>query len=209
MTDRTDEETVDLIRDWLRQYGLTVAGGLGLGIAGIFAYEWWQGSQARAAQEQAVQMLAVQQAVQIGKHEEAQALFVKMGDVKGEMAEITAMLVAKAQIQAGDKVAAKAHLEKAIAAKDVFIAQTARWQLAQLAAAEGQWDEVLGQAQSLQTSIYAVPALELKALAHKAKNEPDQALAALEDAQGRAPNPFLEIQIQALKQQLLTRDSST
>lgn len=209
MTDRTDEETVDLIRDWLRQYGLTVAGGLGLGIAGIFAYEWWKGSQARAAQEQALQMQAVQQAVQAGKYEEAQVLFVKLGDAKGEMAEMTAMLVAKAQIQAGDKAAAKAHFEKVVAAKDVFVAQTARWHLAQLAAADGQWDEVLGQVQALQASIYAVPALELKALAHKAKNEPDQALAALEDAHSRAPSPFLEIQIQALKQQLLTRDAST
>ncbi|MDO4776641.1 MAG: tetratricopeptide repeat protein [Cardiobacteriaceae bacterium] len=209
MTDRTDEETVDLIRDWLRQYGLTVAGGLGLGIAGIFAYEWWQGSQARAAQEQAVQMQAVQQAVQAGKHEEAQALFAKMGDAKGEMAEMTAMLVAKAQMQAGDKSAAKAHLEKAAAAKDAFVAQTARWHLAQLAAADGQWDDVLGQVQALQTSIYAVPALELKALAHRAKNEPEQALAALEDAQSRMPSPFLEVQIQALKQQLLTRDASS
>ncbi|MDO5089985.1 MAG: tetratricopeptide repeat protein [Cardiobacteriaceae bacterium] len=207
MTDRTDEETVDLILNWLRQYGLTVAGGLGLGIAGIFAYDWWQGSQEKSAQAQSEQLIALREAVEAKRFDDAQALFAKMDSGKGEMAAMAQLLVAKAKIGAGDRAAAKTHLDSAAAASDVFIAQSARWHLAQLAAADAQWDDVLAQVQGLQTSVYAVPALELKALAHQAKNEPEQALAALEDAQSRMPNPFLEVQIQALKQQLLTRGS--
>lgn len=208
MTDRTDEEVVDLIRDWLRQYGLTIIGGLGLGIAGIFGYEWWQSSQERAAQQRAEQVLALQEAVKADKWEEAQRIFAAI-DTKAdsEMRGMAGMLLAKAALAAGDTAAAKLHLEKAASAKDVFVAQTARWHLAQLAAQEGQWDGVIEQAEALQTSIYAVPALELKALAYKAQNEPAKALSALEDANSRVPNPFLEMQIQALKQQLLTRGS--
>lgn len=207
MTDRTDEEIVDLIRSWLRQYGLTVVGGLGLGIAGVLGYEWWQSAQITAAKKQAAQIIAIQQSVQAGKTEEAQALLADFDDAKGEMADMALMLLAKGQAQAGDKAAAKENLHKVAGSQDVFVAQTARWHLAQLAAEENKWDEVLNHTQQLQASMYAVPALELKALAYRAQNDLPKALAALEDAHSLVPNPFLEVQIQALKLQMMTRGS--
>lgn len=207
MIDRTDEETVDLIRNWLRQYGLTILGGLGLGIAGVIGYEWWQSSQSHSAQEDANAVESLRLAVEAGDLAQAEKAFAPLAQSSGEMAEMGALLMARAQTEAGDYVNARTQLQKAAASKDAVLAQTANWYLAQLSAREGDWDGVLAQVQGLQAGIYASGAHILAAQAYRAKNEPEKALAALENAQARSPDPFLEVQIQALKAQLMAGGS--
>lgn len=205
MIDRTDEETVDLIRQWLRQYGLVVVGGLALGIAGVLGYEWWKNSRHGNAQQEAQALAALRAAVDAGNKGEADKIFAGFANSSGEMADMASLLLAKAHVDQQDYAGAQPHFHKASASKDALIAQSAGWYLAQLAARESRWDDVLAQTQNLQASIYAVPALQLSAVAHRAKNEPDKALAALENAYSRAADPFLQMQIQALKSQLMVK----
>lgn len=205
MIDRTDEETVDLIRQWLRQYGLVVVGGLALGIAGVLGYEWWKSSRHGNAQQEAQALAALRAAVDAGNKGEADKIFAGFANSSGEMADMASLLLAKAHVDQQDYAGAQPHFHKASASKDALIAQSAGWYLAQLAARESRWDDVLAQTQNLQASIYAVPALQLSAVAHRAKNEPDKALAALENAYSRAADPFLQMQIQALKSQLMVK----
>lgn len=209
MTDRTDEETLELIRSWLQQYGLTVIGGLLLGITGVVGFQWWQGSQASGAQQEAERLAALRTAVDAGNVVEADKVYADFGKSFGEMADMAALLIAKAHFDAQDYDKAKSYLEQAAKAKDAMIAQSASWHLAQLAAKQERWDDVIGQTQSLQNSIYAVPALQLSAVAHRAKNELDQALNALEAAHARAADPFVQMQIQALKSQLMVKETGS
>lgn len=206
MIDRTDEETVDLIRSWLRQYGLTIIGGLGLGIAGVLGYQWWQSSQQNQAQEDAQALANLRVAVESGDMAQAKTAYAGLHG-SGAIADMGALLFARAHSDAGDYASARTALQKAAQSKDAVIAQSANWQLAQLAAQEGDWDGVLTQVQGLQAGIYAVAAQQLAAQAYRSKNEPEKALAALENAYSRAPDPFLEIQIQTLKAQLLAGES--
>lgn len=205
MIDRTDEETADLIRNWLRQYGLVIAGGLGLGIAGVFGYQWWQGAQHDNAQREAQALAGLREAVDAGNKGEAEKIYAGFAKSGGEMADMAALLLARMYVERQDYAAAQPHLAKAAASKDALVAQSADWYALQLAAREARWDDVLNQVQGLQSSIYAVPALQLSALAHRAKNAPDKALAALEDAYSRAADPFLQMQIQALQSQLMVK----
>lgn len=209
MIDRTDEETVDLIRQWLRQYGLMVVGGLGLGMAGVLGYQWWQNSTHAKAQTQALALSQLRDAVEVGNLAEAGNLFAAAQNGGGEMADAAALLLAKAHQDAQDDDKAKAHFDAAAKSKDALIAQSAQWHLAQLAARQARWDDVLTQTQQLQNSVYAVPALQLSAVAYRAQNQLDKALSALENANARVADPFIQMQIQALKSQLLVKGAGS
>lgn len=206
MIDRTDEETLDLIRNWLRQYGLVIAGGLVLGIAGVAAYQWWQGAQADNAQQEAQYLAQLRDAAVTGNVAGADKLYGHFAKSSGGMADMAALLTAKAHFDNADYDKAKTHLDKASASKDDLIAQSAAWYLAQLAAKQQRWEDVRLQTQNLQNSVYAVWALQLDALAYRAENQPDKALTALENAHSRAADPLVQMQIQALKSQLMVKE---
>ncbi len=47
----TDEQQADIIRQWLRDNGLSIVGGLGLGLAAIFGWNQWQSGETSHAEE--------------------------------------------------------------------------------------------------------------------------------------------------------------
>ena len=63
-TDRTDEETVELIREWLQQYGLTIIIGLILGLGAIGGYRYWQSSQEAQSANESTQLDTLLQALE-------------------------------------------------------------------------------------------------------------------------------------------------
>ena len=67
MSDRTDEETLELIREWLQQYGLTIIIGLALGLSAIGGYRYWQGKQAEQRNNESAQLDTILQALEQNK----------------------------------------------------------------------------------------------------------------------------------------------
>ena len=63
-TDRTDEETVELIREWLQQYGLTIIAGLVLGLGAIGGYRYWQNQQETQRLNESAQLDTLLQALE-------------------------------------------------------------------------------------------------------------------------------------------------
>ncbi len=105
-----EHEQSERVRSWLRNNGVGLLGGVALGLAVIFGWQWWQKGQ-QGKHEQAYQ--AYQAAVEgLAKDDLKQAkgtvdALAKDGEV---YADVAGLQLAKAQVQAGERDAAIATL---------------------------------------------------------------------------------------------------
>ena len=87
-TDRTDEETVELIREWLQQYGLTIIAGLVLGLGAIGGYRYWQNQQETQRLNESAQLDTLLQALE---KNDLQAAAAPYDALLKESSDITAL----------------------------------------------------------------------------------------------------------------------
>jgi len=195
-----EHEQGERVRTWLRRNALGLIGGVALGIAAIYGWQWWQGhrlqqdQQAHAAYEKAIRD------VEAGADNAGAAL----AGQKGVYANLAALRVARAQVEAGKVDDAVATLRGIQA--DPTLEPVVRQRLAQLLVASGKHDEAL---KALEGAGDAA-ALELRGDAlfssgkrDQARDEYARALAALDvasparrrvelklqEAGGRVPDP--------------------
>ena len=181
MSDRTDEETLELIREWLQQYGLTIIIGLVLGLSAIGGYRYWQGKQAEQRNNESAQLDTILQALEQNKPQDAASAYDSLLKEGGEIAELAALNMAGAYRKENKNDDAMAALKLAAASKDELLAQSARWQLALTLAAQGNYDEALQQSE---------------------QGKSKDALADYERSQQLAPAPATALQINALQARL-------
>ena len=202
MSDRTDEETLELIREWLQQYGLTIIIGLVLGLSAIGGYRYWQGKQAEQRYNESAQLNTILQALEQNKPQDAASAYDSLLKEGGEIAELAALNMAGAYRKENKNDDAMAALKLAAASKDELLAQSARWQLALMLAAQGNYDEALQQSEQLRDSAYAAQAAALQGYIHDKQGKSKDALAAYERSQQLAPAPATALQINALQARL-------
>jgi len=105
-----EHEQSERVRSWLRNNGAGLLGGVALGLAVIFGWQWWQKSQL-GKQEQAYQDYeSAMEGLAKGDLKQSKGAvdaLAKQGDV---YADIAGLQLAKAQVQAGERDAAIATL---------------------------------------------------------------------------------------------------
>ena len=202
MSDRTDEETLELIREWLQQYGLTIIIGLVLGLSAIGGYRYWQGKQAEQRNNESAQLDTILQALEQNKPQDAASAYDSLLKEGGEIAELAALNMAGAYRKENKNDDAMAALKLAAASKDELLAQSARWQLALMLAAQGNYDEALQQSEQLRDSAYAAQVAALQGHIHDKQGKSKDALADYERSQQLAPAPATALQINALQARL-------
>lgn len=157
--DHEEQEQLDELKAWWRQYGNLVTGALlvvAVGLAGWQGWNWWQ-------REQSLQASALYTLVERA----AEARDAKrIADAAGELinkyagtryAVMAALLSARTQIEAGDMKTARAQLDWAQThAKDSELRDLARLRLAGLLLEEKSYDEAL-QALSAEPAAPFVP----------------------------------------------------
>lgn len=99
-----EHEQGERVRAWLRRNSLGLLGGIGLGLALIFGWQYWQKHQVNQRVEAGNRFQAVVNAANAGELEQAQAAAQALsGDTYPVLAALT---LAKAQLEAGDTSAA-------------------------------------------------------------------------------------------------------
>ncbi|MBD9368149.1 tetratricopeptide repeat protein [Xanthomonas sp. XNM01] len=132
-----EHEQGERVRSWLRSNALSIVGGVALGIAAIYGWQWWQGSSAREDQQAHAAYEQALKQVDAGGDDPAAAL----AGHEGIYADLAGLRVAKAQVEAGK-------LDEAIAtlrglSVEPSLKPVVDLRLAQLLTATGKHDEAI------------------------------------------------------------------
>src|SRR5690554_929390 len=173
-----EHEQGERVRDWLRRNSLGLLGGVGLGLALIFGWQYWQGHQLEQRVQAGAGFQAVVDSIAAGQLEQAEHL---ASNIDGETYRILAALeLARAQFEAGDLEAATATLRGADSS-DPALEPIRRQRLAVLLVEAGQAD----QAVEMLAGSQEPAALEALGDAHAGLGQRDQARQSYESALGR------------------------
>lgn len=146
MSGYTDQEEVEKLKAWWKDYGGALLIGVVLGLVLLFGNKYWQQykeDQRVAASDLYTQML---QQVQESKTEAARVIGQKLMEeyARTPYAGLAALLLARFDFEANNAAAAQQQLEWAIAhAVDPAVVNTARLRLGRLHVANGQYDAAL------------------------------------------------------------------
>jgi len=135
-----DHEQGERVRDWLRRNALGLVAGIGLGLALIWGWNWWQGHQQGQRVEEGNRYQAVGASIAAGDLEQARAQAAALS--AGSYRMLAALDLAKAQFEAGDGEAAIATL-RATDASDPALEPVRRHRLAMLLLDAGQAEEAI------------------------------------------------------------------
>jgi predicted negative regulator of RcsB-dependent stress response len=144
---QTEDEQVEAIKNWWKENGKSVVGGIALGAAIIVGWQGWQGWQRSSGEQASLVFDSLMQSVRIDQTdkaaEEGKRLIVEHGgSVYGSFAGLELARLAYAK---GEKAAARGHLEwVAESAPDETLREIARFRLASLLLDMGEAEELAG-----------------------------------------------------------------
>ena len=205
-TDRTDEETVELIREWLQQYGLTIIAGLVLGLGAIGGYRYWQNQQETQRLNESAQLDTLLQALEKNDLKAAVAPYDSLLKAGGDISALASLNMAAAYQKAGQKEEALTALKLAAASPDKLVAQSALWQQAQYQIDNNEYDAALQTVDGLKDSAYAAQAAALQGIILEKQNKLPEALQALQRSQELAPSTTTAAEINALQARLAVQE---
>ncbi|MDR6840651.1 YfgM family protein [Pseudoxanthomonas sacheonensis] len=104
-----EHEQSERVRNWLKNNGAGLIGGIALGLAVIFGWQWWQKRQVQQAEQANVSYQSALDSIGTADLKKAQAEVGKLEDGNA-YANLAALRLAKAQVDAGQAEAAIATL---------------------------------------------------------------------------------------------------
>lgn len=206
MTDRTDEETVELIREWLQQYGLTVIIGIVLGVAAISGYRWWENRNTETRYQQSAQLDDIRSAIAAQNFVVAEKNYQLLKQQHSDIAGLAALSMAAGYELLQDKndLAEKFLQAASTDGNDLLVQQTARWQAALLAAQNGRYDEAEKLLATLRDSAYTASSFALQGYIDQKQGKWQQAVQAYQSSRELMPNNTVTEQLNAATARLAT-----
>lgn len=135
-----EHEQGERVRSWLQRNAIGLLGGIGLGLALIYGWQWWQGRQAAQSQAVAGDYDRFQQALVTGPEQASKLASGKLAATP--YGTIAALELAKAQVDAGKEAEALATL-KAVKTDDAALAPVLRQRIGELLIATGKPAEAI------------------------------------------------------------------
>lgn len=184
MSHYEDEAQIEQLRRWWRENWMALAGGLGLGLAGIFGWETWQDLRASKA-EAASQIYEDLRKLAPDKSAQAAELVKKL---VGEYASTPyaaqgALQLASVAAQAADWETARAQLDWVVKnAEDPGLRKVARLRLARVLWQQNKLDEALALLEIADDDAFAALYQELRGDLQLAKGDRAAARTAYEKA---------------------------
>ncbi len=109
-----EHEQSEQVRNWLRNNALGLIGGVGLGLAVIAGWQWWQGQQAQGGMQASASYAQASEAFAAGKipQDKGQGVIAGLEKDNPTLGTLAALQLAKAQVDAGKRDDAIATLRK-------------------------------------------------------------------------------------------------
>ncbi|QYJ79837.1 tetratricopeptide repeat protein [Shewanella acanthi] len=200
----TEEQQVDAIKQFWKDYGTSVVIGAVVGLGGLYGWNTYSDHKVAKAEEASVafQALMTQTADEKAMLAGAEA-FAKNHDQKGYQALLD-LIVAKSAVEASDFAKAEEALKKVIAAKPgAGLDSIATLRLARVQAEQGQVDGALATLEQVTDKAFVAQREELKGDLFVRQGQTDKAKSAYQAAMdngGVVTSPALKIKLDNLNQ---------
>lgn len=190
---KTDEEQAEDIKAWWKENGLSVVAGIGLAIAALFGWEYWQKHQINQMESASTLYSTFQttadDAIAAKNMQTLQADYAK-----SPYAALVSLETAKKHAEKGEYEPAIAALRWVIAnTKDIDLKNIASVRLARVLASAGQYDEALKLASESYGASYESVLEEVKGDIYSAQKKIEDARKAYERAILAAKNNSSEL----------------
>lgn len=189
MATYTDQEELEKLKEWWKNYGGALVVGVVLGLALLFGNKYWTQYQEEQRMEASSLYAEMLQQVQDSRTDAARATGAKLVEdyARTPYGGMAALMLARLSFEANDAAAAREHLEWAIAnATDTAVAHAARLRLGRLHIADKQYDAALALVQ-LDAPGFEAEYLELQGDAYAGLERTDDARAAYAEALKQLP----------------------
>jgi len=210
----TDEQQAEIIRQWLRENGLFVFGGIGIGLAALFGWSQWQSYEIRHAEEASVIYEELVGKIQTNNQDEANSLLAELvSDYSGSpYIDQAHFYLTKLALDRNNFEAAASHLESVIAqSKNEVMMYMAHVRLARIRLQQEQYDEALVALEGVNTdSAFYAQVNDVRGDIYVAMNRADDALAAYDAAltDARQPPAIDRAYVQAKRDSLNADESA-
>ncbi|MDZ7802775.1 tetratricopeptide repeat protein [Thiohalophilus sp.] len=208
--ERSEEETIQAIKDWWAENGRAVIAGVVLGIGGIVGVRYWFDAQATSRQEASQLYSQVMMAVQSGNRQQALEQVGTLTDEYGSTvyASLAALGMARLELEAGEADNAERHLRWALEnSKTDEYAHLARQRLARLLIAREQPGQAAKLLEGVDEGGYASIYAEIRGDIEVARSQPEAARSHYQTALQQASQP-LRLQLLEMKLAELSPDSA-
>lgn len=198
----TEEQQVEAIKSFWSKYGNAIIGGVVIGLASIYGWNWYQSNQQA---EQETQSLAYQDAtanLSAANSEQVQT-FIESEAGSG-YASLAALQLAKSFVEADELTQAATQLKwVADNSNDPALVDLATYRLARVLIASGDSEQALALVQQPETTAFTAQFSELKGDILLEKGDESAARSAYQtaaDNDGLAGNPGLKMKLDNLTQ---------
>jgi predicted negative regulator of RcsB-dependent stress response len=189
----TDEQQADIIRRWLRENGLFIMGGLGLGLAALFGWDQWKSGNIQHAGEASGVYEELVGKIQANNQVAADSLLAELlaGYSGSPYIEQARLRLAKLSLDRNDFEAAASHLESIVTESgNDEILHIARIRLARVRLQQEKYDAALAALEQTDTdSAFYAQVNDVRGDIFVVMNRTDDALAAYEAALTDARQP--------------------
>ena len=203
----TDNEREEQLRRWWGDNWAWILGGVALGLAGLWGYNYWQTAKANEAQQDASAYQSVIALLGQGKLDEAAAGTKALRDLhpKSPYADQADLAVARAAVESRKYEDGATHLRTVMdGSRDAELRVVARTRLARVLVEQAKYDDALALLDVATAGAYAALYHDLRGDAYagkqsvaEARREYDAALAVAKDASG-LDRAFVELKRDAL-----------
>lgn len=170
MSDRTEEEQIEVLKTWWKDYGKTVVAAVAVGLAAFFGWNYYQDSKMEKAQERSVtfdKLVTVMTEADDGLSEQELA---QVQQIAGELAntdtlyaDFSELYLAKLAIQQNELDKAQRHLQTvADGGSNEAVQDLARLRLARVMASRGDVEAALKILSSEPNGAYASAYAEVR-----------------------------------------------
>lgn len=202
MIDRTDEEIGELVKAWIRRYGLPLIAGVIIALAAIFAARWWQAHKQQGSHQFSDQLATLNRALDDKNYAQAETAYQTLQQEHTIYSQLADLAMAKSYVAQKKPAQAEALLQNAQGSSDKLISETALFSLAQLQTSEKKYPQALQTLSKLEGSAYQAQIEALRGDIYVLQNKLADALSAYQRAQDAQPSPLTEMRINLLKGQV-------
>lgn len=191
--ERSEEETIQAIKDWWKENGRAVIAGVLLGIGGIVGVRYWFDYQSQNRQQASQLYAQMQTALHADQRDAAnQMTATLMQEYDGTVyASLAALDMARLLLEKDDRAGAERHLRWVMenTGSDEY-RHLARQRLARLLLAQAQPDAAAGLLQGVEAGAYASIYAEIRGDIAVARQQPDTARNEYQQALQGATDPL-------------------